>query len=101
MSAVCLSLSAVCMEGKMQAQFLLCHLQYSMGGVVFLFGLVRGFLSPLETGSTSLLAQMARSRWVSPSLAQVLGEGWLLRPAGPWPDSPGPVSSALDSLRLS
>lgn len=68
MSALCLSLSAVCMEGKMQAQFLLCHLQYSKGGVVFLFGLVRGFLSPLETGLTSLLAQMARSRRVSPSL---------------------------------
>lgn len=52
----------------MQAQFLLCHLQYSKGGVVFLFALVRGFLSLLETGSTSLLTQMARSRWVSPSL---------------------------------
>lgn len=61
----------------MQAQFLLCHLQYSKGEVAFLFGLVRGLLSPLETGSTSF------SLGESVPLAQVLGEGWLLRPAGP------------------
>lgn len=77
--------------------------QYSKEGAVLLFGLVRGFVS-LLVGVWPELPSCS-SGPLSPGesipLAQVLGEGWLLRLAGPCPDSPGPKSSALDSLRLS
>lgn len=69
MSVVYLSLITVCMEGKTQAQVLLClcNIQrkerfISSGWCVALS------LSWLESGPSSLLAQGARSRQVSPSL---------------------------------
>lgn len=69
MSEVWLSLSTVYMEGKMQAQALLCLCSFQRKERFFSLGWRVAFsLSRLESGPSSHLAQMARSRQVNPSL---------------------------------